>query len=156
MTNGQPPKDDFYLPPVTPGAPPPEGTNNTLIIVLIVLFIGMVFILPAVIAAFVFGMAGNISHTKVVAATVQQSGAGTMEIIFQGGQDAGLMVSMTVTVTDSSGQVQTKTIGSDTGTNPLGVGEKAVFNGAFAGKDHVVASGHFTDGTEQIILDASV
>ena len=38
----------------------------------VILMVAITVILAAVIAAFVFGMAGNIQKTKVVAATVQQ------------------------------------------------------------------------------------
>ena len=38
----------------------------------VILMVAITVILAAVIAAFVFGMAGNISKTKVVAATVQK------------------------------------------------------------------------------------
>ncbi len=43
----------------------------------VILMVAITVILAAVIAAFVFGMAGNISKTKVVAATVQQPDATT-------------------------------------------------------------------------------
>ena len=43
----------------------------------VILMVAITVILAAVIAAFVFGMSGNISKTKVVAVTVQQPDADT-------------------------------------------------------------------------------
>jgi archaeal type IV pilus assembly protein PilA len=162
LTPGQPPGDDCYIPPVTPVTPAPKrggADNSTWVIIAILLFavlFVMTIVVPAILAAFIFGMAGNIEHTKVVAATVQQNNANTILVTYQGGQDAGQLVGMTVTVTDSNGQVQTKSLGSATGTIPLGVGDKVSFDGAFTGKDHAVATGHFTDGSEQVILDTFI
>ena len=155
-TGGQPSRDDCYIPPVTGGTPPPKDPHNTLWIILAVLVIGIVFILPAVIAAFVFSMAGNIEHTRVVAATARQTNASAIIITYQGGQDAAMLVGMTVTVTDPLGGVQTKTLGSETGTTPLGIGDTLTFEGAYAGKDHVVATGHFSDGKEQSMYDSHI
>ena len=156
MTSGQPLNDDCYIPPVPAGTPPPKDPNNTLWIVIAVLFFGAVFILPFVIAAFVFSMAGTIEHTKVVAATAQQNSAGTIIVTYQGGQDAGSLAVITVTITDSTGQVQTKPLIPDSGTGVVNVGSALEFEGAFTRKDHVVATGYFDDGTEQVILDTFV
>ena len=41
----------------------------------VILMVAITVILAAVIAAFVFGMSGNISKTKIVAVTVQQPDA---------------------------------------------------------------------------------
>ena len=43
----------------------------------VILMVAITVILAAVIAAFVFGMSGNISKTKIVAVTVQQPDANT-------------------------------------------------------------------------------
>ena len=54
----------------------------------VILMVAITVILAAVIAAFVFGMAGNISKTKIVAATAQQPAANSIVVTYQGGQDA--------------------------------------------------------------------
>ena len=53
----------------------------------VILMVAITVILAAVIAAFVFGMAGNISKTKVVAGTAQQPDANHIVLTYQGGQD---------------------------------------------------------------------
>ncbi len=50
----------------------------------VILMVAITVILAAVIAAFVFGMAGNISKTKVVAATVQQPDANSYRCYLSG------------------------------------------------------------------------
>ena len=49
----------------------------------VILMVAITVILAAVIAAFVFGMSGNISKTKVVAATVSQPNATTVTVTYQ-------------------------------------------------------------------------
>ena len=151
---GQPNKDDFYIPPATAGTPPPKSDGNDMIWIIIgIVGIFVLFVLPFIIAGFVFGMAGNVAHTKVVAATVQQTDAGTMIVTYQGGRDAGSVTGITTTVTDSSGESQTKVMGSKGGTTPLEIGNNVTFKGEFVGKDFIVSTAWFTDGTEQVILD---
>jgi len=129
------------------------------ILILITAGVALVFftvIIAAVIAAFVFGMAGNIQKIKVVAATVQQPAGNLIVVTYQGGQDADQIRQFTVTVTDSSGKTQTKDMGSAYQTEQLQIGSKYEFSGAFSGRDHVVAVGIFSDGSQQVILDTYV
>ena len=63
----------------------------------VILMVAITVILAAVIAAFVFGMAGNISKTKVVAATAQQPDATHIVVTYQGGQDAATCIGMSWT-----------------------------------------------------------
>jgi len=109
----------------------------------------------------VFGMAGNISKTKVVAATVQQPDATHIVVTYQGGQDAGTFSGANVTVSPSDGVTLpaadyvpalgglgqlTSTVGSScTVTYTTG--------STFAARDHVVVTAWFTDGSQQVILD---
>ena len=55
----------------------------------VILMVAITVILAAVIAAFVFGMAGNISKTKVVAVTGARIDANHVLFTNDGGQDAG-------------------------------------------------------------------
>ena len=54
-----------------------------------------------VIAAFVFGMAGNIQKTKVVAAAAAQSGNDII-VTYQGGQDAATVTQLKVILVDDN------------------------------------------------------
>jgi archaeal type IV pilus assembly protein PilA len=117
----------------------------------VILMVAITVILAAVIAAFVFGMAGNIQKTKVVAATASQQGSTTIYVTYQGGQDQALVQSVSATVTNAE-------TGAVTGPSDVGtaVGGSATFNGGSQGRDHVVATAQFTDGTTQVILDTYV
>ena len=64
----------------------------------VILMVAITVILAAVIAAFVFGMSGNISKTKIVAVTAQQPDADHITVTYQGGQDAQSFTNGTVTV----------------------------------------------------------
>ena len=122
----------------------------------VILMVAITVILAAVIAAFVFGMAGNISKTKVVAATAQQPDATSIVVTYQGGQDAATCTGVQWTVTDSAGNIDSTLMGSTSaGASQLAVGSGATLTGT-AGKDHVVATAWFSDGTQQVILDNTI
>jgi len=121
------------------------------------LMLAIVLIIVAVTAAFVFGMAGIIAQTKVVAVSVHQPDSNHITVTYQGGQDAYLMRQMTATVTDNTGNMQTKNIEQLSGqTTPLEVGSSVTFTGEFSLQNHVVASGAFSDGVQQVLLDTFV
>mgnify|MGYP001636570674 CR=1 FL=1 len=76
----------------------------------VILMVAITVILAAVIAAFVFGMAGQISKTKVVAATAQQTTADSIVLTYQGGMDASSCVG--IVWTSDAGSGATVTMGS--------------------------------------------
>jgi flagellin-like protein len=125
----------------------------------VILMVAITVILAAVIAAFVFGMAGNISKTKVVAATVQQPDGSHITVTYQGGQDAGTFSGANVTITPGTATVINYDIAAPAGTGWLSpkVGSSttatAATSGAFSGRDHVVVTATFSDGSQQVILD---
>lgn len=111
----------------------------------VILMVAITVILAAVIASFVFGMAGTMTKTKVVAATATQQGANTIYITYQGGADAG---EVTKILWDVNG---------DTDSEPSpAVGFTKSFSTGTPNKDHVVITAAFTDGTRQVILDTYV
>ncbi len=63
----------------------------------VILMVAITVILAAVIAAFVFGMAGSVSKTKTVAATAKQQGNDYL-VTWQGGQDNSYAVGYNVTI----------------------------------------------------------
>ena len=63
----------------------------------VILMVAITVILAAVIAAFVFGMSGNISKTKTVAVTAQKLDSDHITVMNQGGQDQSAMVAFNVT-----------------------------------------------------------
>jgi len=111
----------------------------------VILMVAITVILAAVIAAFVFGMSSGISKTKSVAATANQVNT-SISVTWQGGPDNGFVSAYTVKIGS----------GSSLGPFPPTVGNTTLFPGGTGGQDHVVVAGHFTDGTEQVVLDAYV
>jgi len=113
----------------------------------VILMVAITVILAAVIAAFVFGMAGNIQKTKVVAATAQQTGT-NISVTWQGGADNGACSTFNITV---AGAMAIPLWTSQ--AQPCQVGRSVQVNGGTAGQDHVVVTATFNDGSQQVILD---
>ena len=120
----------------------------------VILMVAITVILAAVIAAFVFGMSGNISKSKVVAVTAQQPDASHITVTYQGGQDAGSFVSGNVSIISGNASCGTEQTG--TLTSAVGSSYTATYAGCFDGKDHVVATGKFGDGSSQVLLDTYI
>lgn len=108
--------------------------------------VAITVILAAVIAAFVFNMAGTIQTSKVVAITLQQPNGTHITLTNMGGQDAGSLVSVNVTgdLKVLPAAKLAASVGS-TNTYELSTG---------AGQKHIIAVGLFKDGTEQVLIDA--
>jgi len=127
--------------------------------------VAIVVILAAVIAAFVFGMAGSVSTTKSVGATAMASTDDSttpptkvITVTYQGGKDSSEVASLVTKAIDPSGTAVLA--GSITdfapGTAPS-VGDTAVIKGLTAGdKYHIIVTAGFNDGSEQVVLDTFV
>lgn len=124
----------------------------------VILMVAITVILAAVIAAFVFGMAGNVQTTKTVAATAQLSG-NYVVVTYQGGPDHADVESVTCLVAD--GNEAALLIDATDGTilaADLNVGQKWFVESAdvSTGNALVTVSAKFNDGTEQVILDTNL
>ena len=117
----------------------------------VILMVAITVILAAVIAAFVFGMAGSVQKTKSVAATAKQVGNNYV-ITWEGGQDNAYVSLFNVTLSASDGTVFYGPVAG----YPAIVGNSSAFGGATSGNDHVVVVAFFTDGTQQVVLDTYV
>ncbi|NQS74246.1 MAG: type IV pilin N-terminal domain-containing protein [Methanoculleus sp.] len=115
----------------------------------VILMVAITVILAAVIAAFVFGMSGNVDTQKMVAATATQQGT-SIVVTYQGGADYLSVTNLTVTVTNSTGGAESNSIN---GTPE--VGWSCTFNGT-EGRDHIVVVAKFADGSSQVVLDTFV
>ena len=112
----------------------------------VLLMVAITVVLAAVIATFVFGMAGYIGTSKVVAIHMSQPDGTHITLTNMGGQDVGNLVSVSVMgdLKDIPAVKLEASVGS-TNTYELSTG---------AGQKHIIAVGIFTDGTEQVLLDA--
>jgi archaeal type IV pilus assembly protein PilA len=116
----------------------------------VILMVAITVILAAVIAAFVFGMAGNVSKTRNVAATAQISGTNAI-VTYNGGPDTSQLTTLTITGTDKNNGVITATaistaVGS-TVTLPTNTGTNRM---------HIIVTAGFNDNTQQVILDTFI
>jgi flagellin-like protein len=135
----------------------------------VILMVAITVILAAVIAAFVFGMSGNIQKTKIVSATGVRMNSANVTVTYQGGQDSNTLYVIKwqvnggdVTTPAGSGVVNgtgymftgaTSTTSYVAGTTPvLIVGASANIPAAQA-NSHVVGIGTFSDG-QQVIFDS--
>jgi flagellin-like protein len=110
----------------------------------VILMVAITVILAAVIAAFVFGMAGNVQKTKVVSFSLSRSG-NNITATFQGGQDAGSLSSSNWTVDGKT------TLGN---SENITVGSVSTF--VAAKNSHIIGVATFTDGTQQVVIDTTL
>ena len=75
---------------------------------------------------------------------------------FHGGPGMDNLVELEITITDSSGKSRTESRGSRLATTPIRIDSTTTFTGSFAGKDHVVVTGYFSDGSHQTVLDTTL
>jgi len=126
----------------------------------VILMVAITVILAAVIAAFVFGMAGSVKKTRTVAATASQEGT-QIVITYQGGPDQLDVIpnSLNVTIVDSNGVAHAGPGAPCAATcfnYETVVGNVTAWGGGTPAHDHVTASVSFIDGTQQVILDTYV
>jgi flagellin-like protein len=113
----------------------------------VILMVAITVILAAVIAAFVFGMAGNIQKTKVVAATASRLNSTAVTLTYQGGQDANTLANISWAVNGGA-----PTVWNATGTT-LDVGHSGAITAGSPGTAHIIGVATFTDGSTQVIYD---
>ena len=123
----------------------------------VILMVAITVILAAVIAAFVFGAAGNIGKSYTVAVTVQKTSFTSANVVFSGGKDSDQLAIITV----KENGVSQGTITQDSITKRIPVGSTLLIQlnqsrPAGEVKDHIVVTGMFLDGTEQIITDMMI
>jgi archaeal type IV pilus assembly protein PilA len=121
----------------------------------VILMVAITVILAAVIAAFVFNMAGEIHRSYTVGATVNQPAQDKIIVTYYGGQDARQLTSINVTINDLVQAPIDTPLNAD---GSLKVGTSRTFTGTFNnnGPNHVIVVGNFLDGRQQIITDAQV
>jgi len=117
----------------------------------VILMVAITVILAAVIAAFVFGMAGNISKTKVVSVTLSRPSTTEVTATYQGGQDSSTLTGIVFNVDEDAG---VSTLGYTGGEVSLAIGKTDKFDAD--PNAHIVAVGYFTDGSQQVLIDTHI
>jgi len=123
----------------------------------VILMVAIVVILAAVIAAFVFGMAGSTQTTKNVATTVTMDDNGTAVITIQGGADLGQVQLIMYSIGGGGFLNVTETAQAHgTATNassPFEVGETVYTADDSVDNQRLVLRASFQDGSDQVIFD---
>jgi len=124
-----------------------------------ILLVAITVIIAAVIAAFVFGMTGDIQQTRVVAITsdVSQNSAPDKVIVItnHGGKDASVLVDVEIQIegtactTDPDGN----TIDTEDFAQNVGRSVRCEGSAVVGEREHLVITGTFVDGTRQVLLD---
>jgi len=134
----------------------------------VILMVAITVILAAVIGAFVFGMGGNVAKTYTVGVTAAQTGEDTVDVTFQGGQDASAVLSMNVSIGSAYFNSETTegtydTDPSETFIQPFSVGKTVTCTDDAVGddditsdRDHLIVVATFRDGSQQVVLDTYV
>ena len=138
----------------------------------VILMVAITVILAAVIGAFVFGMGGSLKKTYMVGVTATQVDSTTIDVTFQGGPDADLVDHLNVTVggvfydADKSSDRWINT--TETATNGFTIDSPSTGdmvscsdssdddNPISSGRDHVIVTAEFADGSQQVVLDTYV
>jgi len=112
----------------------------------VILMVAITVILAAVIAAFVFGMAGNIKSSKTVGITLTLNSSNGGVATITGGTDLASLNQVNYTINGGTEKVLIPS------TN-IGVGKYNTTADTIAKGQRVVVIGYFADGTNQILVD---
>ena len=123
----------------------------------VILMVAITVILAAVIAAFVFGMAGNVQKTKIVAVTLTRTDGTHVTAVFQGGQDAASTYNVNFSVAGAPVVLYTSggSFNAAGSTSPVAVGCRTSIV-TTTSPQQITAIGVFSDGSQQILLDQSI
>jgi flagellin-like protein len=125
-----------------------QNENAVSPVIGVILMVAITVILAAVIASFVFGMAGHIQKTYITAVTIQQTDATNFTLMNAGGQDVSQLDSLIV-----SGDLDAAA------PHDLGItvgSTKSYKTSPVAGVKNIIVVGIFKDGSQQVILNGIV
>ncbi len=88
--------------------------------------------------------------------TVTQPDSSHILITYPGSPQTDKLVEMEISVTDSKGQATTKSMGSKQATTPIQYGSTYTIKGSFEGKDRVLVTGYFSDGSQKTLIDTTI
>jgi ABC-type Fe3+-hydroxamate transport system substrate-binding protein len=88
--------------------------------------------------------------------TVTQTDSSHITIGYPGSTATDTLLELEVTVTDSAGNTQTKSMGSRLSTTPLKYGATLTLTGTFNGDDPVLVTGYFMNSSHKIMLDTTI
>jgi flagellin-like protein len=117
-----------------------------------ILMVALVVILAAIIGSMVFGLVGNMQTTNLVGVSAVKYNSTHILVTFTGGEKADQLYWLNVSVNGNNAGA----LGEFQGTTPLTVGNSSYFGGATSGSDHLVITGSFADGSQQVVMDTNL
>jgi hypothetical protein len=79
-----------------------------------------------------------------------------ISIAFVGAPGMDSLLELEMTVTDSNGKSVTMSKGSRLATTPIQIHATQTFTGSYAGKNHVIVTGYFANGTHSVVVDQNI
>lgn len=113
----------------------------------VILMVAITVILAAVIAAFVFGMAGTSSTTKNVGITAAINSTSDFRATIQGGTDLNTLTQLKYAI----GSANTSPV--NFGGSPYNVGSTYSLPATSTNNTRLVITGTFQDGSSQVLYD---
>lgn len=113
----------------------------------VILMVCVTVILAGTVAAFVFGLVGDIPQNKAVAITMSQTSPGIVTFTNMGGQSSNQLSLLTI-----SGNVTALTGSTLVIPNTVGGMQTVALKCPQVGTNNVVVVGLFKDNTEQVLL----
>jgi len=111
----------------------------------VILMVAITVILAAVIAAFVFGLAGTTGSSKNVGITVALNGTDGYEVTLQGGSDLSSLNQLDYSIDGGSFE--------DTGATSFEVGQIIQIAESDPSGKKLILRGSFNDGSQQVLFD---
>jgi|WetSurMetagenome_2_1015567.scaffolds.fasta_scaffold55798_2 hypothetical protein len=99
------------------------------------------------------GSAASSTPATFSGVTVTKPDTTHITVAYVGPDDMTSLLELEVTLTDDQGRSLTRSIGSKLSTTPIQLHATHTFTGAYAGKNHVVITGYYTDGTQKTIVN---
>jgi len=123
----------------------------------VILMVAITVILAAVIAAFVFGLAGSTGTSKNVGLTVSIDAEKYVVVTIQGGTDLASLTEITYSVNngDSYDDFVNRSDAGDL-VYPLNVGKVINSTDTISSGTRVIVKGTFSDGSNQILYDRTL
>jgi hypothetical protein len=98
----------------------------------------------------------QLAGQKSAAITVTKPDNFHILVAFVGGPGMDKLIGMEITVTDSRGRNWTQSIGSRETMTALKAPSSQTFTGQYSGKNHVVVTGYFSDGSQKVLIDKDI
>jgi len=121
----------------------------------VILMVAVTVMMASIVGSMAFGMGGNINKMNLVVVSAQQTNSTTIEFTVMGGPDAGAVRYLNATIDGARADPPADYepyVGSgwavDSGSFHT--------SGGFPGRNHVVVSATFLDGSAQVVLDTCV